>query len=157
MSRTVVVRAFQPEDQTETRSLILAGLAEHWGAIDESLNEDIDDIASSFHGHVFLVAHSTDGAIVGSGGLLVREAGNRGELVRMSVRSDCRRLGIGTLLTIALRDEARSRGLSHLVLETQATWAGARSFYERFGFVRSHYAEGPFGQDAYYRLDLVQL
>lgn len=44
------VGEFHPVDQEAVRSLILAGLGEHWGYIDEGLNPDLRDIASTYGG-----------------------------------------------------------------------------------------------------------
>ena len=41
------------------------------------------------------------------------------------------------------------------MLETTATWTDAVQFYERFGFELTHYEDGAFGRDAYFRLDLA--
>ena len=67
----MVVRPFETRDQTAARSLVLEGLGEHFGFIDESLNPDLDDIQASYPaaGHVFLVAES-EGSIDGTAGLL---------------------------------------------------------------------------------------
>jgi hypothetical protein len=40
-----------------------------------------------------------------------------------------------------------------LVLETTATWTDAVGLYEAFGFTLTHYEDGQFGRDAYFRLD----
>lgn len=39
---------FEAADQVEVRSLILDGLSDHWGRVDETLNRDLDDIAASY-------------------------------------------------------------------------------------------------------------
>jgi len=54
------LRPFRPEDQDAVKSLILAGLKEHWGTLDPSLNPDLDDIATSYKDAVFLVACEGD-------------------------------------------------------------------------------------------------
>lgn len=45
---SVTIRQFQPIDQEEARRIVLEGLGEHFGVIDESLNPDLDDIQESF-------------------------------------------------------------------------------------------------------------
>ena len=55
----VSLRPFEASDQGAARRLILEGLGEHFGFIDESLNPDLDDVMKSYviPGHVFIVAH----------------------------------------------------------------------------------------------------
>jgi hypothetical protein len=52
---TLLIRLFCPQDQLHARQLILAGLADHWGALDPTRNPDLDDIARSYAGGLFLV------------------------------------------------------------------------------------------------------
>ena len=59
----VDVSDFQPGDQDAVRSLIVLGLGEHWGHVDESLNPDLVDIASTYrHGRTVVVRRA--GAII---------------------------------------------------------------------------------------------
>ena len=41
------IMPFSPVHQEEARRLILEGLGEHWGWIDEKINTDLEDIAAS--------------------------------------------------------------------------------------------------------------
>jgi GNAT superfamily N-acetyltransferase len=147
----VNVRHFVAADQHAVRELIVAGLVEHWGESDDTLNPDLVDIATSYRDDIFVVAVAGD-HIVACGACRVR--GAVGEIVRMSVHNKSRRRGIATVVLDALVDAARPRGVNELVLETQATWEGARAFYESYGFAFTHIAEGAFGPDAWYRLEL---
>lgn len=128
----VVVERFAPSDQSVARALILAGLEEHWGVLDPSLNRDLDDIASSYANGVFLVARLNH-QLIGAGAL-VPEAEDVGRIVRMSVARAHRRFGVGTRVLEKLLDQARSRGYRKIVLETTASWDDAISFYLRNGF-----------------------
>jgi putative acetyltransferase len=135
------VRRFRAEDQAAARALILAGLAEHWGTLDPTLNPDLDDIAATYAAGVVYVAVTPDGAIVGTGALRPVDA-TTGEIVRMSVAREARRQGVGRRILGALLDEARARGMTRAILETTATWEGARAFYRSAGFEITHYADG---------------
>lgn len=126
------IRPFQPADQQAVRDLILAGLGEHWGFIDPALNPDLDDIAAHYDRAVFLVAERA-GEVIGTGAL-VHEAAEVGRIVRMSVRADMRRLGLGSLILRELCRRGRALGYRELVLETTSTWSHVIRFYERFGF-----------------------
>ena len=67
------------------RSLILAGLGEHFGFVDESMNPDLDDIQTVYVdvGACFVIAEIA-GDLAGTGALIEEEPGI-GRLVRMSV------------------------------------------------------------------------
>ena len=106
----VRIRPFAPAISARARALILAGLCEHWGWLDPSLNPDLNDIAASYltPGHVFFVAESGQ-ALAGTGALVIN--GDSGQIVRVAVHPQWRRCGIGQALVIALLDAARARGL----------------------------------------------
>jgi len=42
------LRRFDPTDQEDAKALILAGLADHWGELDPTLNPDLNNIAESY-------------------------------------------------------------------------------------------------------------
>ena len=139
MSDLMIV-PFHPSDQDDAKTLILAGLEEHWGRLDPALNPDLNNIAASYAGEVFLVARLA-GVLVGTGAL-IRERAHVGRVVRMSVAQAERRTGIASRLLQSLTDQARLRGYTTLVLETTTTWDDARAFYMRHGFRRTHDADG---------------
>ena len=58
------IQQFTPADQPAAKALILQGLEEHWGALDLSLNPDLNDIAASYAAGVFLCAW-LDGELAG--------------------------------------------------------------------------------------------
>lgn len=127
-------RTIARSDQDVVRSVVLEGLSEHFGFIDESLNPDLDDIAATYpaSGHVFLVAQEGD-QVVGTVGLLM-ESPERGRMMRLSVRKDQRRRGIASALLSRLIEVATERGLTELVAGTEADWSDANGFYEAAGF-----------------------
>jgi ribosomal protein S18 acetylase RimI-like enzyme len=129
------IRPFEAGDQEAARGLILAGLGEHFGWIDEARNPDPDDIAAHYVApdHAFVVAQ-LGGELVGTGAL-VPEGEGTGRLVRMSVSSEHRRWGIGRALVDHLAAEARRRGYGRLLVETNNDWYDAIGLYERCGFV----------------------
>lgn len=131
----LTIERFRPADQPAARALILAGLEEHWGALDLSLNPDLNDIATSYSDGVFLVARLArlNGQLVGTGALIPEPEGV-GRIARMSVAKSHRRLGIGARILHELLGEARRRGYTKVVLETTETWGDAINFYLRNGF-----------------------
>lgn len=144
------IRPFVSADQPAVRALVLAGLGDHFGVIDEGRNPDLDDIAASYldRGDLFLVAE-IDGALAGTGALIAEGPGV-GRLVRMSVAADCRRRGVGRALVAALVGAAKARGQTRLVLETNDDWADAIGLYFASGFAETHRANG----DVHFARDL---
>ncbi|HET7056800.1 MAG TPA: GNAT family N-acetyltransferase [Thermomicrobiales bacterium] len=131
---TVSIRPFASADQAAVRTLVLAGLQDHWGTLDPTLNPDLNDIAdwyASLDGYT--VVAEIDDQIVGTG-TMHRADDQTGVLVRMSVSRDHRGRGIGKALVSALADRARLRGYSRLVCETTDTWQDAIALYRATGF-----------------------
>ena len=114
------------------KALILANLVEYWGFLDTSKNPDLNDIAHSYAGAVFLTAW-LDGELAGTGAL-IPEAEGVTRIVRMSVARQHRRRGIGRAILQELCACAREDGCHQVVTETTSTWDGAIAFYKRAGF-----------------------
>ena len=119
-TQQISIKSFESGDQEAVQSLILAGLAEHWGAIDPTLNPDLDDIGAYYEDATFLVAWF-DGRIIGSGALIPK-SDQVAEIVRMSVSSEFRRRGIGRQILERLCQEAKALGFQRIVLETASSW-----------------------------------
>lgn len=135
MTTTPLIRPFAPADQEAARALILEGLGERFGFIDEARNPDLDDIAARYLalGHVVLLAEVA-GAVVGTGALLFEPDGVTCQLVRVSVRRDLRRSGIARAIVASLLVVARERGRRRVWVETDEPWHDAIALYERMGF-----------------------
>jgi GNAT superfamily N-acetyltransferase len=146
----ITIRPFQPADQVEAKALILAGLVEHWGFLDPTLNPDLDDITSHYAEATFVVARQ-GGRLVGTGALVPRCA-EQAEIMRMSVAKELRRQGIGRLLLQRLCVVAQGQGFQRVILETTDTWHDVIQFYQQFGFQITHYHAG----DIYFALDLAE-
>lgn len=139
---------FTPHHQSEVRALILAGLAERWETMDESLNRDLDDIATSYATGCVLLA-IRGGRLVGTG-IVVPRNQRTAEIVRMSVVNAERRGGVGRMIVDALIDVARSWSAQRVICETSSHWTSAVEFYVRCGFQVDHEKEGDFGRDTYF-------
>ena len=149
----ILLRPFHPTDQDEVKALILAGLGEHFDQIDPSFNPDLNSIRESYADAVFIVAEEAN-RIVGTGALRPLSL-ETGEIVRMSVATDIRRCGLGSLILSHLCGEGRALGYSQIILETTATWTEVIEFYKRFGFRITHEVEdGEYGHEVYFALDL---
>jgi N-acetylglutamate synthase-like GNAT family acetyltransferase len=146
---TFVVRRFASPDQPACRAIILAGLAEHFGFIDQSRNPDLNNIGQSYvaSGNDFFVAEG-DGEIVGTAGLLFEPG--RARIVRMSVAGTHRKRGIATALLHQCIRRAKEAGLPEIVAFTEPHWADAVGFYLASGFEQF----GRDDEDIYLRLSL---
>jgi len=144
---------FEPGDQYEVRSLILTGLGEHWGHIDETVNPDLDDIATSY-GAGRTVVMRVEGEIVATGTVIPFDPFTA-KICRMSVAVAYRRHGLGRLLVAELEATARRWGATAVVLETTARWDEVVAFYRSCGFAITHTATGPFGEDTWFRKPLT--
>lgn len=148
-SEKVTLFPFRASDQREVKELILAGLTEHWGQLDLSKNQDLNDIQSSYKNGIFLVAWQ-DGNIVGTGGLIPGMNG-QAEIVRMSVAQKVRQRGIGRQILLRLTEIAQERGFRKVILETTAEWKDVIAFYQHNGFRITHYQDG----NVYFELELL--
>jgi len=128
------IRPFESRDQDAVRGLILTGLGEHFGWIDETCNPDLDDIAAHYTelGHIFVVAE-IDGEPVGAAALKTENA-RTGRIVRMSVKQTHRGQGIGRALVTHLLDVARQCGFVQVYVSTEPDWYDAIRLYTRYGF-----------------------
>lgn len=128
------IRLFEARDQEAARQLILTGLGEHFGWVDETCNPDLDDILADYiePGHVFIIAE-INAELVGTGAL-VTESKTAGRIVRMSVDPMHRRMGIGEALVAYLVDAAGQKGLTQVRVTTDHGWEDAIGLYQHSGF-----------------------
>ena len=131
--RNLRIRPFEKQDQKAARQIILSGLGEHFGFIDATRNPDLDDIYSTYllNGNIFVVALVRK-SIVGTGGLVVD--GKVCQMVRVSVKKQHRRHGIGKEIVRFLLEEAKKRAVKKIIIETEHRWTDAVGFYKTLGF-----------------------
>lgn len=142
---------FEADEQTEVRSLILAGLREHWGRIDETLNPELSDIAMSYRDGRTIVARLPGSAGIVATGTIVPRSETTAEIVRMSVAAASQRMGLGRVIVEELMGTAARWSMSAVVLETSAHWDDVVAFYRSCGFAMTHQESGPFGQDTWFQ------
>ena len=145
----LIIQPFTPADQPAAKALILQGLEEHWGALDLSLNPDLNDIAVNYSAGVFLCAW-LNGELVGTGAIVPEGEGVM-HVVRMSVQKERRRMGIASRVLHELLADARRRKCHTVVLETTETWEDAIGFYLRHGFHIIEHRDG----DAHFEMHLA--
>ena len=138
----LVIRAFAPSDRAAARRLIMEGLGEHFGAVDETRNPDIDDIAANYvgRGHLFLVAEDALG-LVGTAAL-VFEGNATAQVMRVSVAPRWRRRGLAKALVMRLIKAGSARGLVRLWMETNDDWEPAIGLYRACGFTEYDHRDG---------------
>jgi ribosomal protein S18 acetylase RimI-like enzyme len=127
-----MIRPIDSGEVNRAADLVLENLAERWGFLDLFKNPDLIDITASYATGVFLVA-ILDDQIIGTGALLPEDEFTC-RIVRMSVKKELRRQGVGSALLKELLSIARRRRYLRVVLETTATWEDAVKFYTRHGF-----------------------
>lgn len=136
----MIVRDFVAGDQAAVRALVLAGLGERWGSIDETMNPDLDDIAAAYGTTGRTVVVEDGGVIVATGTI---HRGRHGvEIVRVSVAASARRGGVGRAVVAELLRTAAAWGVDEVVLETTSTWTSAVEFWLSCGFAYTHEADG---------------
>jgi GNAT superfamily N-acetyltransferase len=140
MNIPISLSPFHPSDQPAVKALVLAGLVDHWGKLDPTLNPDLNDIAASYRGAIFLVAKQNE-QVVGCGALVPHDA-HTAEIKRMSVAASLRRQGLGRRILTVLCEQARARGFRRIILETTETWDEVIAFYLAFGFRVTHHKDG---------------
>lgn len=143
-----------PENHAAIRRLILEGLAEHWGPLDESLNPDLDDLFASYPNGRTVVARRGLG-IIGTGTLVPRST-TTAEIVRMSVARAERRNGIGRAIVDELLDTARRWRVAAVILETSTVWPEVVAFYCSCGFSITHTELGDFGENTWFRIGVEE-
>jgi N-acetylglutamate synthase-like GNAT family acetyltransferase len=146
----IIILPFRSEYQSEVKDLVLAGLIEHWGTLDPAKNPDLDNISTVYDNAIFLVARLNN-KIIGTGAL-VPKSKDVAEIVRMSVASEMRRKGVGSMIFQNLYERAKFAGYKRLILETTETWHEAIEFYQRLGFYITHHLNG----DVYFSLDVQE-
>lgn len=124
--------------ENSAKNLVLAGLKDHWGFIDNTLNPDLYAILDFYikKGDDFLVGIYENNVICC--GALTQEKENVGRMQRISVDKNFRGKGLASKMVEVLEDRAKSRGLGKIVVETTNNWSDAIELYLKSGYVESH-------------------
>ena len=135
-SQSYRIRRFEAKDQAAAKDLINLGLGEHFGFVDESLNPDLNDIATTFVSGCFLIGE-VDGMLIATGGYKLVSP-NCVQIERVSVAQLFRRGGYASQLVNALVAEAKQVGYQRIILETTTTWTNVIAFWQHNGFRITH-------------------
>ncbi len=143
----MLITPFDPIYQKAARKLILTGLGEHWGWIDEHVNIDLENIAISYSDGDFVLGWIGD--ILVATGALIPENKHSSRVVRMSVAKDFRRQGFGVQILDYLFKLAKQKSKKKIVLETTETWDKVIEFYKSNGFQIDEYRDGDVHMSCY--------
>jgi putative acetyltransferase len=130
------IREFESKDQMPAKALIYIGLSQYFDVIDETLNPDVDDLASSFADGCFLIGELGRQLIATGGYKKVDE--NTVKIERVFIHPNYRRLGLASQVVNALFNQAQKSGYKRIVLETTSTWDTAIQFWLKHGFQITH-------------------
>lgn len=127
------------EFEESAKLIVLEGLAERFGYLDDSYNPDLKNIIENYmdKGNIFMVG-LINGKVVCTGAL-TRESSQIGRIERMSVKREYRGKGYAKRMLSTLEMEATKSGYHKLILETNKDWASAIELYKRNGFIISHF------------------
>lgn len=92
----------------------------------------------------YMLGAWVDGELAGMGALKFR--GDSAEIKRMFVNPSSRRLGLAQRILSGLEEEARTRGISRIFLETGIRHYAAMQFYARSGYQLTQ-AFGPYREN----------
>ncbi|XP_060926301.1 N-acetyltransferase 8-like 2 [Limanda limanda] len=112
------------------------------GYVSMRLKTDMQDIPGNFLSRpddCFWVAEAEiDGRdqIMGTVAVLAKQSGKEkyGELHRMIISPECRRVGLASRMTQTVVDFCKERGFSKVALETSSTQTAAVALYKKLGF-----------------------
>lgn len=140
-SPAVTVQLDSPSNP-DVRVLLDEHLADMFATSPAESVHALDHSALAQPSVTFWSARDADGALLGCGALASLDDGT-GEVKSMRTTTAARGRGVAATLVGVIVAEARSRGYSHLRLETGSEdfFAPARRLYARAGFVE----RGPFG------------
>jgi putative acetyltransferase len=125
------------DDEAAIRSVVFSVLAEYGLSPDpQGIDADLNDVVSNYgeRGGFFRVVTSTEGNIVGCGGLYPLTE-HDAEIRKMYLLPEARGQGIGRKLLEELITSAKERHFQRIVVETASVLREAISLYRQRGFV----------------------
>jgi GNAT superfamily N-acetyltransferase len=151
---TIRIRPATPQDNPAIREIVFATLRSYGIEPDpDGLDADVVAFGSNTPGTILEWVAEVKGIVVGS--VMLSEA-DKGEakLSKFFVDSSYRGLGIGRKLLTSVINEARTRNLTRLTLETRTAYREAVHLYETTGWVRGPDLPSGYGPDRTYTLDI---
>lgn len=142
MDNELEIRELTEKHESNAQQLVLKGLKEHFGFIDNTLNPDLYPIQATYNqdGNIFLCGLYL-GVLVCTGALLKEEEETTCRITRMSVERTCRGRGFGKATLSELEYHAARMGYTRIVLETNLDWDSAIGLYKSAGY-RQDFRDG---------------
>lgn len=143
--------AIQPlteQFEQKARDVIESGLREHWPNYDSNMNPDIQQLLRTYGTRMLIGL--IDHQVVATGAWEPVSA-SVASIVRMSVASPYRRLGLASQILNALEEYIAEQRYSRIVLETTTHWRDAVRFYLNQGYRPTHHLGG----DSYFFKDIA--
>lgn len=151
---TIRIRPATPQDGPAVQEIVFATLRSYGIEPDpDGLDADVVAFGSNAPGTLLEWVAEVKGVVVGSVMLSEAEHGEA-KLSKFFVDSAYRGLGIGRKLLTSVMNEARTRGLTRLTLETRTAYREAVHLYEATGWVRGPDLPPGYGPDRTYSLDI---
>lgn len=133
-------RPIRPDDNPRVAEIIRTVMTEY-GAVGQGFSIEDPEVDAMFEAYdtdrsYFLVLETTDGRLVGCGGIGPLAGGDADtcELKKMYFFPEARGRGQGRKLVTILEEEARRCGFRYMYLETIAAMQKANRLYQRLGF-----------------------
>ena len=140
MQQEISLRPIRPEDNARVAQIIRTVMTEY-GAVGEGYSIEDPEVDAMHEAYdqpraYFLVLETTDGQVVGCGGIGSLRGGDPDtcELKKMYFFAEARGQGMGRKLVEVLEDAARQRGFRYMYLETIVAMQEANRLYQRLQF-----------------------
>ena len=140
MQPEITLRPIRPDDNARVAQIIRTVMTEY-GAVGEGYSIEDPEVDGMFEAYdqaraFFLVLETSDGQVVGCGGIAPLRGGDSDtcELKKMYFFAEARGQGMGRKLVEALETAARQRGFHYMYLETIAAMQEANRLYQRLQF-----------------------
>jgi GNAT superfamily N-acetyltransferase len=127
------ISLIEAEQAEAAKQIVLQGFKERFGIIIDGLNPDLDDILAYYQGDKYFYVGKYEDQLIATGGYMF-ENPVECRVVRMSVLSPYRGLGLGKKMLSFLEMEALRRNAVSMVLETNQEWEDAILFYQKNGY-----------------------
>lgn len=139
------IKKISPKWEKQAKILILEGLKEHFGWLDQGKNPDLDEIIKTYlkPGQIFLIVLSDDN-LIGTGALIDESDERRkiARICRMSVKKEFRHHGVASAILSRLEEFGRSHNYSSIKIETNWDWVAPIRLYRKFGYIELGISDG---------------
>ncbi|MEZ4938456.1 MAG: GNAT family N-acetyltransferase [Crocinitomicaceae bacterium] len=158
---SIEIRQIQKSDDPKIKEIILKSL-EEYGANREGFaakDPELESLSNFYYqiGGIYFIAIEKGEVIGGAGIAPLKGDTYVWELQKMYIRQSARGKGVGKKLIELCIQNAKTRNLSYLYIETLDSMKEANSMYQKYGFKKIDSPignTGHFGCDRYYLLNI---